>query len=179
MRKALLHIVQAEGGFLAIVDYAVTASRAQDGRSLEISEEEWDAYWKGDPFDELAEMGTFFEIMAYYDKLHDRVLDRLVNIEENEIELPVVYWESQPMPVDFRLGRFTSHLCQHTIQIEKTLSVLDQGPQEARRLLRLIYRALAEVEGWLFGSQEFGLEQCSSLANEINLRTQEISQIIE
>ena len=71
------------------------------------------------------------------------------------------------MPLEFLLNRFSSHLCQHTIQIEKTLVSLRRGPNEARRLLRLIYRALAAVENVNIGEERFGLERQNIVAAEI------------
>lgn len=83
------------------------------------------------------------------------------------------------MPVEFRLHRFDSHLRQHTVQVEKTLDMLNLQPNEARRLLRLIYTALAEVEGTAIGALGFGLEQRAALAGKIAKRTDEIEVTVK
>ncbi len=126
----------------------------------------WESFWIGDTFRQLKEAGSFSEILAYYDLLHLRILSTLDGINEAELDAQVVFWESQPMPVRFRLGRFTSHLRQHTIQMEKSLPLLDLTPTEARRLLRLIYQALADVESCTFGAPELATA-CSNLAEAL------------
>ncbi len=174
LRKALLHIVEAERTFFAITNYSVDRERAQDGRALEMSDQDFETFWAGDPFEQLKENGSFSEILTYYDQLHTRVLESLVDITDLELDAPVVFWESQPMPVRFRLGRFSSHLRQHTVQMEKALVALNMGPAEAKRLLRLIYGALAEAEGCRLGAPELGTHLCQALAGEIEARTLEI-----
>lgn len=174
LRSALLHIVEAERAFFAITAYSIESERANDGRPLEMSDEAWESFWVGDTFRQLKEAGSFSEILAYYDLLHLRILTALEGITEAELDAPVVFWERQPMPVRFRLGRFTSHLRQHTIQMEKSLPLLNLMPNEARRLLRLIYQALAEVEGCTFGAPELATA-CLHLAEALAARTAEIA----
>jgi hypothetical protein len=77
------------------------------------------------------------------------------------------------MPVQFRLLRFDSHLRQHTIQVEKTLEATGRGPNEARRLIRILYAALAELEAALLGFQPEGA-QIQALARGLASRTEEI-----
>jgi hypothetical protein len=68
------------------------------------------------------------------------------------------------------MHRFDAHLRQHTIQVEKTLQALGHDGGEARRLLRLVYRALAQTEGVLLGAAGLGQEEQSTLAREIRRR---------
>jgi hypothetical protein len=117
--------------------------------------------------------------MAYYDRLHQRVLSDFVGIQDAELDAPTVFWESEPMPVEFRLHRFDSHLRQHTIQVEKTLEMLDLQPNEAKRLLRLIYVALAQVEGTVMGAPDFGLERRDTLAVTIANRAEELEGLVK
>jgi hypothetical protein len=80
--------------------------------------------------------------------------------------------------LSFRLGRFDSHLRQHTVQIEKTLVDLGYLPNESKRLLRLIYAALAGVEGALLGAPEISRREIELLAEKIATRTEEIRSIL-
>lgn len=178
LQNVLAHFVQAERTFFAIVLYTLERQRSGDGRPLEMSDEAYEAFWAGDPFEQIKEKGSFSELLAYYDNLHSRVLESFITITGDELQLPVLFWESKAMPVRFRLHRFDSHLRQHTIQIQKTLDMLARRPNEARRLLRLIFNALANVEGARLGSTGFGEEQCQALAAQLTQRTHEIEQLL-
>jgi len=178
LRSVLVHFVQAEGTFFAIVYYTLERQRSADGRPLEMPDEAWEAFWAGDSFEQLKEKGRFSELLAYYDQLHNRVLEAFSGISSNELDLPVVFWESTAMPVRFRLHRFDSHMRQHTVQIQKTLDILARRPNEARRLLRLIYNALAKVEAACLGNGEIGEKDCQALAMQLAVRTGEIELLL-
>jgi DinB superfamily len=179
LRTVLRHFVEAEGTFFAITNYALERARAQDGRPLALPDADWDAFWAGDPYEAMAESGSFSEILAYFRGLHARVLEAFAGISEAELDEPVVFWESRPMPVRFRLHRFESHLRQHTIQMDKALVSLGLAIGEARRLVRMVYSSLAEVQGWLIGAGELGSNACADLAAEIDLRTDEIEGTLQ
>jgi hypothetical protein len=179
IRTVLCHFVKAEGTFFAISYYALERARAQDGRPLAISDADWDAFWTGDPYEAIMASGSFTDILAYYRGLHQRVLEAFAGISEAELTEPVVFWESQPMPVRFRLHRFESHLRQHTIQLDKALVALGLASGEARRLVRMVYAGLAEVQGQLIGARDIGAQACDDLATEIDHRTDEIEEILK
>ena len=179
LRTVLRHFVEAEGTFFAITSYAVQRARAQDGRPLALSDEGWDAFWAGDPYEALAESGSFSELLAYYRGLHERVLETFAGVSDAELDEPVVFWESQPMPVRFRLHRFESHLRQHTIQMDKALVAPGLASGEARRLVRMVYTGLAEVQGQLIGAGDICANVCADLAAEIDRRTEEIERILQ
>jgi hypothetical protein len=178
VQTALLHVIQAERAFYGVTLYALQRERSGGERPLALRDESWEAMWAGDPFHEIKASGTFNQAMRYYNRLHRRVIDALADIRQEELDAPVVFWESEHLPVRFRLGRFSSHLRQHTIQIEKILAALGQPPNEARRLLRLVCAGLAKVEAALTGQVDLGNADCQSLAAEIDARTAEILQVV-
>jgi hypothetical protein len=118
-------------------------------------------------------------IMAFYDSLHKRVLRELTDIKGFELEAESLWWEGTPFTVEFRLHRLDAHLRQHTVQIEKTLASLGELPSEARRLLRLIYAALADVDSIIIGDWGVGKAQRRELAAKISVRADEIAAIID
>lgn len=179
MRKALLHMIAAERTFFAVNCEALQHVRSGDGRPMEMSDEAWQAFWRGDNFDELKKEATTSELMVYYDQMHWRVLTELSDISEDELRTSVIFWESTPMPMEFRLHRFDAHLRQHTIQIEKTLQDLDVPLTEAKRLLRLIYAALAEVESQTIGVKDFGAVEQTEVLTLINAYYEEINEILK
>lgn len=179
MWEALTHIVRAERTFFAINHYAIEGTRTQDQRPEEMSDEAWDEFWSGDQFDQVRASGDIKELLAYYDTLNRRIVSEFVQIEESELNIPVVFWESAPMTLQFRLHRFDSHLRQHTIQIEKILPAIGCNMNEVKRLLRLIYNALAEVESLCFGLVDFGRVEQSELAGQIAARTIDVANVLQ
>jgi hypothetical protein len=59
-------------------------------------------------------------------------------------------WSGIPVDVGFRLGRPSSHLMEHSIQVDKTLAWLDHQPTEAQRIARDLYRAWGRLEAHIF-----------------------------
>jgi hypothetical protein len=167
VRQVLSHIVQSERGFFTATSLGLDHHRAGNAEPIEINEEVWNSFWAGSPFGELSERGSLSEILAYYATLHPRVLRTFTNVSVDELRVPIKYWENVSMPLEFRLLRFSSHLRQHTIQIEKILVRLRRGPTEARRLLRMIYAALAAVENVNIGDERYGMERQNIVAAEI------------
>lgn len=82
------------------------------------------------------------------------------------------------MTVEFRLHRLDSHLRQRTVQIDLLLETLGRPPGEAKCLLRLVYAALAEVEGVIIGDWLLGKREQQELAAEIRLRAEEVAEIV-
>jgi hypothetical protein len=178
VQKILLHVAEAERAFFAITSYTLARLRDDPSRPLEMPDETWEAFWRGDSFAQVSQHGSYAQVLAYYDQLHARVLEGLAGITAPELSAPSVFWEDTPMPVQFRLHRFDSHLRQHTIQVEKTLDQLDLSPTEAKRLLRLIYAALAEVESSWIGIEPVDLASCQALAASLDARSEEIASLM-
>jgi hypothetical protein len=173
------HIVAAELGFFVVVKYALDRRRSGDGGPAEIPDEAWDAIGGLDEasFQALVD-GPFADIQAYHETLHDRVLREFAGIRDEELAAPSLYWEGYEMSLRFRLHRFDSHLRQHTVQVDKTLEAVAGPPNEAKRLLRLIYGALAEAEGATIGAWEVGRELRREVAEAISARAEEIAGIL-
>ena len=174
LRIVLLHMVEAETNFLFLNRYAIERERAQDSRPAALTEEDWNTFWAVEPFNKLSNDSSFSDLLDYHRQVHQRILETFETVSDAELGILATFWESTPMPIEFRLHRFDSHLRQHTIQAEKTLAGLGVQPNEARRLLRLIYAALAEVESVQIGAIEFGAESIQALAAQISQRVEEI-----
>ena len=177
LRQVLAHIVQADRGFFANINYGLERARTGDSRPQEMTEDMWNTFWADAPFAELSERGTLAEMQAYHHRLHPRILHTFSGISADELHLPIYFWEGQ-MPLEFRLHRFSSHMRQHTIQAEKTLAMLCRPPSETMRLLRIVYSALAAVESVTIGDESFGLERQNELAEEIARQTGEITKVV-
>jgi hypothetical protein len=68
-------------------------------------------------------------------------------------------WSGLPVAIDFRLGRYGSHIREHTIQIDKTLDLLGRRPSEVERLIRLILSTYGQLEALFAGRAAEALER--------------------
>jgi len=179
LRQVVAHIVGAEIGFFVVVKYALDRHRSGDGQPAKIPEEAWEAII-GEDWASIEAIlgGPLVGIQSYHEALHERVLREFADINEVELAAPSTYWEGHEMSLRFRMHRFDSHLRQHVVQIDKTLETIGHSPNEAQRLLRLIYAALGEAEGTTIGAWEVGTEFRREAANEIAARASEIAGIL-
>jgi hypothetical protein len=118
------------------------------------------------------------EMAAFYEGLHRRTMDEFAGAGDEEMQGLSLWWENEEYTLEYRLHRFDAHLRQHTIQAEKTLEMIGRGPNEAKRLLRLIYRALSEVESAVLGAGEVGADQLAALAATIVARAEEVVSVV-
>ncbi len=168
LRDILAHIILADLFFYAAVKYNLDRQHSGD-KSLEKPSREELVAISGpmDEFEKTTKESSLSEVLAYYETHHRRLLTEFTAIGESELSMPSVYWEEEPMPVQFRLHRFDSHLRQHTVQAKKALTAIDGPPSEAKRLLRLIYNALGEAEGALIGAEETSVSARGEAAERI------------
>ncbi len=68
-------------------------------------------------------------------------------------------WAGLPVTIDFRLGRYGSHIREHTVQVDKTLAMLGRQPSEVERLVRLILATYGRLEGLLVGREVADLDR--------------------
>lgn len=179
LRRTDAHMIGADLGFYVAIIFALDRYRQGLDPLVEFSDEIWLEIAGMDEKELDAVMDSSLEgLQAYHRQLHAQILEDLVDINPSELQMHSKYWEKEPLSLSFRLGRFDSHLRQHTVQIEKTLVALDYLPNESKRLLRLIYAALAEVEGAQLGAPEISRREIELLAEKVAARTEELRLII-
>lgn len=93
--------------------------------------------------------GTLGEIRSRLDAAMDGAAERLAILDDSQLATPA-RWSGFAVDVGFRLGRMSSHLQEHTVQVEKTLAMLGREYREADRLLRLVLRAYGRLESSVF-----------------------------
>lgn len=116
--------------------------------------------------------GSFIELWASYDHLHQRIGDQLVRLNNDELAVLSPMWEPESLPIEFRMLRFAAHIREHANQLEKSLWQLDCKPNEAKLLLRQIYAALAEAEGEMIGAGELCNDLCQATIEVLEMRMQ-------
>lgn len=179
VQRTLAHIVGADIGFSAAVRYALEGHRAgkwtpapmtdeDEIRLIGLSEAEYHRLMKG-PYESL---------IAYHHDLHNDLLAEFAIISAAELDLPAAFWEPEQFPIRYRLHRYEAHMRQHTIQIDKTLVAIGLAPGEGKRLVRMLYNALAEVDGALIGADGTLKAERIELANTFVMRTAELQGLL-
>lgn len=163
------HIMAAERQFYPRTRFAVDQHREGVDLIVEMPLESVDQVAGDyDEFERTIHRLSLPGVLAYYNSWHKRVIQGLLDIRGLELDALSKWWEDEPMPVEFRLHRFDSHLRQHIIQVEKTLDMLDIPPTEAKRLLRWVYHALSQVENATIGEWSIGEKE---IDEQINVMT--------
>jgi hypothetical protein len=179
LRTILGHIVGAERHFFTLVEYGVR--RQRDGGDLppRLPEDETDkVVGPREEFVAISEKGDLAQTWAFYEALHGRALAEFATITDEELAGPSSWWEQEEYSLQYRLHRFDAHLRQHTVQAEKCLAAIGGAPNEAKRLLRLVYQALAEVENKILGAPEVGKTERAALAERIIDRAKEAAGVV-
>jgi hypothetical protein len=145
IRQTLAHIVHVQRAYPAFGAWWL--SREQ---TPELPSTIPDGVDEGFPTEEADGEGTMAEIRARLDGAMDGAAERMASLDASQLVTPA-RWSGYAVDVGFRLGRMSSHLQEHTVQVDKTLVVLGRTPPEAHRLVRLVFRAYGRLEAVVYG----------------------------
>lgn len=101
--------------------------------------------------------GSLPEILGRLDDLVDLAASRFALVREDVMAIPA-RWSGLPVTVGFRIGRWGSHIREHTIQVDKTAAMIGRHPSEVERLIRLIRTSQGRLEGFAFARTAQQLE---------------------
>jgi hypothetical protein len=172
IRTILVHVHHVERHFLATI---LNGLRRSNPTRVSVAE---GAALLGEPV-ELDDKLPLGQLWQSYERLHERVLRDLVDLNDHQLATVAPMWEPGSITVRFRLHRFDTHLREHTNQLEKTIRLLGHAPNEAKLLLRQVYAALADVEGALLGATDVGASTCETLAATIRARTASVLDAVQ
>jgi uncharacterized damage-inducible protein DinB len=102
------------------------------------------------PTEEAEGEGSLADIRARLDAVLDLAAGRFAGVDDAGLAVRA-RWAGFPVTVGFRLARWSSHLREHTVQVEKTLALLGRAPTEADRLVGLVVGAYGRTEERVFG----------------------------
>jgi hypothetical protein len=102
--------------------------------------------------------GTLGEICARLDDLLDTGMAHLGGLDDEALAVPA-RWSGIRVDVGFRLGRWSSHIREHTVQVDKTLAIIGWAPREVDRLVGLVVGAYGRLEEQVFGLPAASLER--------------------
>jgi hypothetical protein len=109
------------------------------------------------PGDEEEAAGTPAEVCARLDDVLDQSTERLAGLPADRLALGT-RWAGFAVDIGFRLGRWSSHFREHTIQVEKTMVMIGHTPTEVDRLIRLILAEWGRAEAVVYGSADGGAD---------------------
>lgn len=179
LRTVVGHIVGAERYFFSLIHYGLQRQCEGGTQPVRFPNEEVERlFGTNDEFEAFRKSIPLAELQAFYESLHQRTLHEFSSISNQELQAPSLWWEGEEVSLQYRIHRLEAHLRQHTVQAEKTLAMLGHPPNEAKRLLRHLYNALAEVEGITIGAKKLGLKQQHELAKVIAARAEEIAELV-
>ena len=181
LRAILDHLVEADFGFLVTIRNGLEQLRAGVVAPRRVgSDEAWLALADVEEGPWRAAMeGSLDDIREFHRASRDGIVDRLAGMTDAELERTSPFWDGERSN-RFRLGRFESHLRQHTIQAEKAVQATMGAPREVERLLRLLARATGDVEAAAIRADPGLLEPIlAPLATEVGDRLDELVAAIE
>jgi hypothetical protein len=112
-----------------------------------------DAFWDALPDETTVDAeGGIADLLARLDAIVDLAAERLAGTPDKLLTIPA-YWSGFPVTVGFRYGRWSSHIREHSVQVEKTLAFLGHVPTEPDRLCRLVLAAYGRAESTVFGRE--------------------------
>lgn len=173
--EALRHIDSAERGFFISILAGLEAQAKGVDAAMPPRSERAAILAEADPApgDDAAPE----EQLAAYARLHFLVEAKLTGLSDEQLDARSPFWEPEQPSVAFRLGRFTAHVREHSVQVEKTLLALGHIPNEARLHIRTLYAALARVEGALMGAPVLAGE-CAALAETLAQRVTAVGEAV-
>jgi DinB superfamily len=128
------------------------------------------------PEDDEEAVGTPAEVRARLDEVTDAAAERLAGLPPERLAYGT-RWMDFAVDIGFRIGRWSSHFREHTIQVEKTLVTLGHTPTEVDRLIRLILAQWGRAEAVVYGSADVGeaLDILAAAASQGRVTASEIA----
>jgi uncharacterized damage-inducible protein DinB len=145
IRQTLAHIVHVQRAYPAFASWWLSREQTTDlPTSIPAGVDE------GFPEEKADGVGSLADIRGRLDEAMDGAAERMAALDESQLATPA-RWSGYAVDVGFRLGRMSSHLQEHTVQVDKTLVMLGRTPPEAHRLIRMVFRAYGRLEAAVFG----------------------------
>lgn len=143
LRQTLAHIVGGQRGY-AWFTYWYLAQR--DRPLNEFPERAPDGAEIGFPEEETEGRGTLAEIQRRFDDIVDLSAGVFGTLGDEELAARARWSGLLLVDVRFQMVRWTSHIREHTIQVEKTLGFIGRPLTEVDLLLRLIAAGYGRLE---------------------------------
>jgi hypothetical protein len=111
-----------------------------------------------EPSDEDDGAGSSAEVRTRLDSIVDANAAAIPALDDAAMRISA-RWSGLPVAIDFRLGRYGSHIREHTIQVDKTLAMLGLSATETARMVRLVVATYGRLEARFVGRRPDELER--------------------
>jgi hypothetical protein len=148
IRQALGHTISAQRAYGWSTAWWLANPHDRDDPNLPKSVPE--ELWAGLPDEADEAPGSAAEIRDRLDATLDVGAERLAGVPDEWLGQGA-RWSGFAVTVAFRLNRWSSHIREHAIQVEKTLQMLGRQPTEPERLVRHVLAAYGRAESAVFG----------------------------
>jgi hypothetical protein len=148
IRRVLGHVISAQRSYGWCTAWWQATPHDADDPALPTSVPE--LIYEALPEDADEARGTRRDIETRLNAILDLSAECLAAMPDDRLALGA-RWSGFAVTVGFRLGRWSSHLREHAIQVEKTLAMLGRTPTEPERLTRLLLAAYGRAEATVFG----------------------------
>jgi DinB family protein len=103
-----------------------------------------------EPTEEAEATGTSTQVRGRLDDVVDANIAADAALDDAAMRVGA-RWMGMHVPIDFRLGRYGSHIREHTIQVDKTLAMTGRQPTEVELVIRLILSSYGRLEAQFVG----------------------------
>ena len=152
VRETMGHIIGSQRGYAAVTAWWQAQALPADPN---LPTARPDHIYDVLPSDEEEASGTPAEVRARLDEVLDLSTERLAGLPADRLAFGT-RWVGFALDIGFRLGRWSSHFREHTVQVEKTLVMIDHTPTEVDRLIRLILAEWGRAEAVVYGAADPG-----------------------
>ncbi len=146
IRETLGHIVGGQRGYVAYTVWHWARNSEDKPTPAELEQVQAETAL---PEESEEGSGSIPEIRSRLDEAVDRGGAHFAGLSDADLARPA-RWSGVLVDVGFRVGRWSSHLMEHTIQVDKTLAWLDHRPTEVERIVGDLYRAWGRLETAIF-----------------------------
>jgi uncharacterized damage-inducible protein DinB len=144
VRQTLAHIVNGQRAYFWYTSWWLARADADDFPAR-VPEEVASEF----PAEETDGVGSLDDIRQRLDDVLDLSAGTLGVLSDDQLAARARF-AGQPVDVRFRINRWSSHMREHTIQIEKTLGFISRPTTEVDRLLRMVAGAYGRLEEAVF-----------------------------
>jgi hypothetical protein len=151
IRQTLGHVISGQRHYgVSVAWWQDQGYRADDPALPPVTPE---ATYDGLPSEEVDAEGPPAEVRDRLDSAVDRAAERLAGLPGDRLALGT-RWSGFAVDIGFRFGRWSSHIREHTVQLEKTLVMVDRRPTEVDRVVRLVLAGWGRAEAVVYGSND-------------------------
>jgi hypothetical protein len=151
IRQTMAHVIQSQRYYGVGTAWWQRQAHAADDPALPPVAPE--SAYEGLPTEEQEGEGPPTEVRDRLDTVVDASSAALGGLPADRLALGA-RWSGFAVDIDFRLGRWSSHMREHTIQVEKTVAMIGHQPTEVDRLVRSILATWGRAEAEVYGAPD-------------------------